>query len=540
MFGNIILRDSFRAQHLNAPLLSERLEYLKFCADKGLSRNSLKKIAEYLLVIADYLSLDKVKRGDLVVMEDVIKASKQWADRQPKHRKEQGYSAFGERTFKRIAKEWLMKIGFLEDLPEDRYPIFNTLYKYRHIRIKYMEAPLLNERLMYLEYCKKHGYPMSTLFKISSCMLMTIKYLNLNKLRFITMREISEAANAWELNEKKTKKIKRKKFHYTRKKFIRISVKWLKMAGCLKEEERVVIPYQNLLDEYVEYIRERGLEKTTIHVWTLKVRNFLSMVYESGHSVETCTPVIIDELLTKKYRMFNYKRISIKNYSTAVRSFLRYAEIRRWCNSGLFRTVELPRIYNLESLPSHLERDDVKRLLENTDTAKASGIRDYAILLLLSVYGLRSSEAVHLKLKDIDWDRERLYLKRAKNGKAQVFPLVESVGNAIIRYIKNVRPNICGLPELFICMRGHYRPLLPGSIHTLVHKRLKLLNLNILHNGAHALRHSCATSLINDGFTLKQISDYLGHSQLDSTLIYTKVDMSNLRKVADMDWSAIL
>ena len=173
MFEKIISRISFKDKYLQSPLLSERLEYLKFCADsrQWIIRKRIKKDSSVFLVITDYLSLDKIERGNLVRMEDVIKASKQWANRQQKYRKNQGYSAFGERTFKRIAKEWLMKIHLLENLPEDRYPVFNTLYKYRHIRIKYTEAPLPNERLMYLEYCKKHGYPMNTLLNISTCML---------------------------------------------------------------------------------------------------------------------------------------------------------------------------------------------------------------------------------------------------------------------------------------------------------------------------------------------------------------------------------
>ena len=121
----------------------------------------------------------------------------------------------------------------------------------------------------------------------------------MQKLRFITVKKISDAADKWELDEKKTKRIKRKKSHYIRKNFIRTSVKWLKIAGYLKEEE-IVVPYGNLLDEYTEYVMEKGLQKTTIQVWTLKIRNFLSMIYESGHCIETCTPEIIDGLLTKK------------------------------------------------------------------------------------------------------------------------------------------------------------------------------------------------------------------------------------------------
>jgi site-specific recombinase XerD len=206
----------------------------------------------------------------------------------------------------------------------------------------------------------------------------------------------------------------------------------------------------------------------------------------------------------------------------------------------LSRVVESPRIYSHEGLPSYPYWEDINRLLENTHTDKAIDIRDYAILLLLSIYGLRSSEVVQLKLKDIDWNKECIHIQRAKNGNVQIFPLVQSVGEAIIRYLKNVRPNLCGLQEIFVCYRAPYRPILPGSIHTIVYNRLKPLNLNIRHHGAHALRHGCATHLMNEGLTLEQINSHLGHKHLESTRIYAKVDLSNLRKVADIDWSVIL
>jgi len=66
------------------------------------------------------------------------------------------------------------------------------------------------------------------------------------------------------------------------------------------------------------------------------------------------------------------------------------------------------------------------------------------------------------------------------------------------------------------------------------------LNLNIKHHGPHALRHACATHLINEGVTLKEISDHLGHQGLDTTRIYTKVDLTSLRKVADFNLGDLL
>lgn len=133
-----------------------------------------------------------------------------------------------------------------------------------------------------------------------------------------------------------------------------------------------------------------------------------------------------------------------------------------------------------------------------------------------------------------------LYLKRAKRSKSQVFPLSKPVGNAILNYLKRVRPNNCLLREVFLCKRAPYRILSSSAIYQIVSKNLKPLNLNIKHHGPHALRHACATHLINEGISLKEISDHLGHRGLETTRIYTKVDLNNLRKIAEFNIGDLL
>lgn len=153
---------------------------------------------------------------------------------------------------------------------------------------------------------------------------------------------------------------------------------------------------------------------------------------------------------------------------------------------------------------------------------------------------MRCSEVVHLRLDDLDWKNEQLYLRRAKRSKPQIFPLTKMVGEAILRYIKEVRPNSYSLREIFITRRSPYRPLDTSAIYQIVSKRLKHLAPDIKHHGPHALRHACATRLINEGVTLKEISDHLGHQGLDTTRIYAKVDLVSLRKVADFQMGDLI
>ena len=229
-------------------------------------------------------------------------------------------------------------------------------------------------------------------------------------------------------------------------------------------------------------------------------------------------------------------------YATILRSFLRYAEDQGWCSKHLANTIKAPRVYRDELLPSAPCWSDVQKLLVNTVSDRPTDIRDYAILMLLSVYGMRCSEVCHLRLEDIDWENELIHLERAKKCKSQVFPLSKTVGEAIVRYLTLVRPKLQLLTsrEVFLTMCAPYRLLSSSAIYLIVSQRLKKLNITIKHHGPHALRHACATHLINEGISLKEISDHLGHQNLDTTRIYAKVDLTNLRKVAEFDLGGVL
>ena len=96
------------------------------------------------------------------------------------------------------------------------------------------------------------------------------------------------------------------------------------------------------------------------------------------------------------------------------------------------------------------------------------------------------------------------------------------------------------MEELFVTMRIPIKALTPGATYAAVSRKIPPLDLPIKHHGPHALRHACATHLINEGVSLKEISDHLGHKGLETTRIYTKVDLVNLRKVAEQNWEGLL
>jgi site-specific recombinase XerD len=155
-------------------------------------------------------------------------------------------------------------------------------------------------------------------------------------------------------------------------------------------------------------------------------------------------------------------------------------------------------------------------------------------MLLFAVYGLRCSEVRQLRLDDINWEQETVTVRRAKCRKTQTFPLTREVGDAIIRYVREARPK-CECREIFLTLKAPWRSLSQAGFYDGIRDRLDRLGIDLVHRGPHALRHSCATKLLAEGFSLKEIGDHLGHASTEATQVYAKVDMTGLKAVADFD-----
>jgi integrase/recombinase XerD len=198
-----------------------------------------------------------------------------------------------------------------------------------------------------------------------------------------------------------------------------------------------------------------------------------------------------------------------------------------------------PRVFAHEGLPVGPSWDDVKRLLAAAEGDLLADIRDRALLMLLAVYGLRAGEVTVLCLKDFDWEREVLSVPHSKSQRPRTYPLCRPVGDAVLRYLREVRPR-CDRQEVFLTLMAPLRPLVPTGLAQVVKRRLRALGLNLPHYGPHALRHACATHLLAQGLSLKEVGDHLGHQSPETTRIYAKVDLAALRAVGDFNLEGLL
>lgn len=215
---------------------------------------------------------------------------------------------------------------------------------------------------------------------------------------------------------------------------------------------------------------------------------------------------------------------------SVLRVFIRYSWREQLIHSDLSGTIESPKIYRLSKIPRSITWDEVRRMLSAVDRRTPGGKRDYAILLLLVTYGLRAREVAELRLDDIDWDRERLLVPERKAGHSTAYPLSSIVGQAIIEYLP-VRPKTEDR-HLFFRALAPYRPYTYNAISGRVSHYLRRAGIPVSRPGSHTLRHTCVQRLLDSGFALKVIGDYVGHRSADSTEIYTKVSVEALRDIA--------
>jgi integrase/recombinase XerD len=195
------------------------------------------------------------------------------------------------------------------------------------------------------------------------------------------------------------------------------------------------------------------------------------------------------------------------------------------------KLIEIPQNYRLADIPRSISWDAVQIMLDQVDRRTCFGRRDYAMLLLMTVYGLRAREVALLTLDDIDWKRDRLHVRGRKAEHSTTYPLAPVVGEAIVDYLRNGRPDV---PSRLLFWR-HLAPQLPltqAAVSSTASKYLHRAGIPVSRPGSHTLRHACVQRLVDTGFSLKVIGDFVGHRAASSTMIYAKVQLDGLREVA--------
>lgn len=293
--------------------------------------------------------------------------------------------------------------------------------------------------------------------------------------------------------------------------------------------------HRQVCEEYAEWMRDvRGLAPESRSDRSAEARRFLSWLGERGNpqGLLLISATDIDGYMTSRAK--SRRRISLNSCGNRLRGFLRYLHDSGRVTRDLAAAVICPTLYAFESIPSSLKPEHIQAVLEKTrQDHSRTGLRDYAILMLLSTYGLRAGEVTALRLDDVDWKKEVLRIRHSKTGAHSELPLLATVGDAILDYLQNGRPQTQAR-EIFIRTRAPYQPFRRGSsLYTPIQRRLTAAGIELAgKRGPHTFRHARAVSLLRATVPVKEIGDILGHRAAASTAIYLKLAIDDLRSVA--------
>jgi integrase/recombinase XerD len=289
---------------------------------------------------------------------------------------------------------------------------------------------------------------------------------------------------------------------------------------------------QEELDRFDNYLeRVCGLASKTRLLRLHYLGKFLPRVFKRGPiDLALLKPRDIEQFVT--HHGEGCTRGSIQVICSCLRTYLRFRAFQGDRTEALIAAIPRVPHWRLASLPKGLTDQELSKFLAAFDRTTVNRRRNYAMARCLADLGLRVGEVARLKLGDFDWRQGTLQIAGTKSKRADILPLPVETGRAIVQYLRNARPK-CTSGALFIRhMAPLDRPLTTAIVCWAMRCAYPRAGLSKPWPGSHALRHSFACRLINAGASLKEIADVLRHRSLNTTTIYTKVDLKRLTAVA--------
>jgi integrase/recombinase XerD len=289
--------------------------------------------------------------------------------------------------------------------------------------------------------------------------------------------------------------------------------------------ERLICAYREHLD------RVRGLAASTIARHGVVAGDFLRLL-KYDDDMQHLLRVQVSDLETFVIQASaRVGRITMQKVIAIMRSFLRFLAASGEIPIGLDRHLESPRHHRGERLARALHWEDILSLLCSIDRSTVKGCRDYAMLLLIATYGLRRSEVSSLDIDDIQWRARVIRVPRPKVGTPLVVPLTDEVATALVDYLRQRAGESCER-RLFLRVRAPRGPIQATAVFDAFDFWAVRAGVHVPGlGGPHVLRHGLAMHLLRQGTPLKTIGDLLGHRSVESTGVYLRLHVEDLRDV---------
>jgi site-specific recombinase XerD len=290
--------------------------------------------------------------------------------------------------------------------------------------------------------------------------------------------------------------------------------------------------FARLLERYRQYLHDvRGVSQGAQRDYCRGARLLLEWLRRRRRTVSSLRASDLLRFVTELAGQRSTR--SWRNRITSQpRVFLRFLRWDGILAADLARVIPKLPCWRLASIPRHLPWSTVRKFIDSIDTSHARGKRDKVVVLLVAILGMRGEEVRTLKLSDIAWRSGEIRLPKTKSQRAKALPLPREVGAALADYVLDGRPRFAD-PQVILRHAAPLGPLAsPSAVGRIISRPLRRRRVKTPGRpGVQLLRHSLATRMVNAGVPIKQIADLLGHRSIDTTAIYTKVDLTRLAAV---------
>lgn len=284
-----------------------------------------------------------------------------------------------------------------------------------------------------------------------------------------------------------------------------------------------------LRDSFLDYLRfEKNYSEATITSYRIDLAQFEDFIKEVDEelTIDTIDADVIRQweiLLMEK----GYTSTSVNRKLSTLRSFYRFLIIRGKVKIDPVRKVTGPK--NKKPLPSFLKEDEMNRLLDETDFGEGFiGRRDKMIIEMFYATGMRRAELIGLNDADVDFSASLIKVTGKRN-KQRLIPFGMELLRSMEEYIKIRNENISERCEAFFVNKNGKR-LYDNEVYNLVRKNLSKV-VTLKKRSPHVLRHTFATTMLNNEAGIEVVKELLGHNSLSATEIYTHTTFDELKKI---------
>jgi len=317
----------------------------------------------------------------------------------------------------------------------------------------------------------------------------------------------------------------------TRMNYRKAVLHWLRFTG--RYSGPVTRPWAPWLSDYLQFLRtHQGVGQATLELNEASTKAFMEWQFGAGRANwSRVQPTDIWRFARHYVR--GVKPITGKSRLGYVRRFLNFVHLRGACGPELAVAIPKVAVCRAAPRPEVLSHSQRRKLLAFFRRTTPEGKRNYAMILCMLDLGLRGGEVIGLRLPDVDWRARRLNVRVTKTGRGRQLPLPTHVLEALQDYIRTGRPQNVSFDHVFLRhprRRGY--PLSRSVLKAMVRWAYRHCGFPSTWSGTHRLRHTFASRLHQRGVDMKPIADLLGHRRLDSTNLYTQVDLETLRQLA--------